>query len=158
MQPRFCSKCGNILKEGDNFCRRCGAPIIRSEAMGQQASTTNRLTPSIPSYSEVEERFNRASSEKQSSIPYNPEGTVLLAGSSTSLGRGKAVRKGNITLSFEDMLRGCSKVVDFGTGKKYEIIIPAGISPGDILVVKDTGIIDPEKGKLCDIELTTLIG
>lgn len=157
MQPKFCSKCGNLLKEGDKFCRKCGAPIVTLGAPSGNAAP-NRSTPNIPSFSDVEEKLNRSGSGMQASEPYNPEGTVLLGGPSVTSDRSKSLKKADITLSFEDMLRGCSKVVDFGTGQKFELVIPAGLSPGDTIIVKDTGIVDPGTGKTCDIELTANIG
>ena len=69
----------------------------------------------------------------------------------------KVTKKGTIGLSIEEMLRGCSKVVDFGTGKRYEIVIPAGLTPGDVIIVENTGILDRETGGICSIELTTEI-
>ena len=69
----------------------------------------------------------------------------------------KPIKRGNLTLSFEEMLRGCTKVIDFGTGKRFEIVIPTGLSPGDVIKVEGTGIIDPDSGNECEIELTTSI-
>ena len=161
MQPKFCSKCGNQLNEGDNFCRKCGAPI-KASGPAQQVAAANKPAPNIPSYREVEERFSRAGAGMHASAAENPEGTVLLAGPSARPGnpadRGKTARKADIPLSFEEMLRGCSKVVDFGTGAKFELNIPAGLSPGDRIAVKNTGISDPDTGKECNIELIAVIG
>lgn len=158
MQPKFCSKCGNPLKEGDKFCRKCGTPIKNVSAPAQSSASQTRPAANIPSYREVEERFNNVNSNKQNEVAYNPEGTVLLAGPSTTSGRESTLKHAQITLSLEEMLSGCSKVVDFGTGKRYEILIPSGLSPGDKILVKNTGITDPDVGGQCDIELTAMIG
>lgn len=169
MQPKFCTKCGNTLKEGDKFCRKCGAPIkIPGAAVpaapaaparpAAPAAPPVRPKANIPSYDEVKRRLDRPVNNQQFAEYDNPEGTVLLGGASVSPGMGNTVKKASITLSLEEMLRGCSKVVDFGTGKRYELIIPAGLSPGDKIIVDNTGITDPESGALCDFELTTVIG
>lgn len=158
MQAKFCSKCGNNLKEGDKFCRKCGAPIKTIGEVSQSPTAASQVNANIPSYKEVEKRFNNLNNSNQDESAYNPEGTVLLAGPSTTSGREGTVKKAQITLSLEEMLSGCSKVVDFGTGKRYEILIPSGLSPGDKIIVKNTGIVDPDMGGQCDIELTAMIG
>ena len=107
--PRFCTKCGNQLKDNDKFCRKCGSPV------------------GMP-----EEESPQVISEKE-------------------------IKKGKLQLSLDEMLRGGRKVLDFGTGKKYEIIIPAGLTPGDVIQIKDAGIIDPDSGRECEVELTTSI-
>jgi hypothetical protein len=56
------------------------------------------------------------------------------------------------------MLEGCSKVVDFGTGKKYELSIPAGLSPGDTITVESESLIDGNTGRPCTIELNVRMG
>ncbi len=124
MQPKFCSKCGKPLKEGDNFCRKCGAKIriIGTAAKAEPVNT--------PLY------------DDQKGMPVHDDSS----------------RKANITLSSEEMLTGCNKILDFGTGKKYEVIVPGGLLPGDIIRVKDTGIVDPDTGKNCDIELKCIPG
>ena len=124
MQPKFCRKCGNAIKDGGNFCSKCGEPFIRN---------------------------------KENEMRDNPEGTVILGGLGQVMPNVKATKKGSLVLSFEDMLRGCTKVVDFGTGKKYEIVIPQGLLPGNVIKIVDTGIIDSDTGNECDIELTTSI-
>lgn len=170
MQVRFCSKCGNAIKDGDKFCRKCGAPVRMPGAAGTQRSASQPVQPmtspvskphaNIPSYEEIKKRFDNPGGGS-----YNPfedtesrEGTVLLWGASDS---GQGARKdirANLTLSLDEMLRGCSKVVDFGTGKRYEISIPAGLSPGDKVIVNNTGIVDPATSAPCKIELTLEIG
>lgn len=124
MQPKFCRKCGNAIKDGGKFCSLCGEPFIRN---------------------------------KESVFRDNPEGTVILGGIGQPKQNVKATKKGSLVLSFEEMLRGCTKIVDFGTGKKYEIVIPQGLSPGNVIKIVDTGIIDSDTGNECDIELTTSI-
>lgn len=64
------------------------------------------------------------------------------------------VRNAEIILSFSDLIEGCTKIVDFGTGQRFAISIPAGLSGGDRIIVSDTGITDPETGEMCDFELT----
>lgn len=122
--PKFCSKCGNPLKDNDKFCRKCGSPV---------AAGAPEVPAERPAEAEVVE------------MPVKPQQTE------------PALRKGNLTLNLEEMLRGCKKVVDFGSGIRYEIIIPAGLSPGDTVKVSNTGIIDPDSGDECEIELTLLI-
>lgn len=85
------------------------------------------------------------------------EGTVILGGLGQIPQNEIPVKKGKIMLDLDDMLRGGTKVVDFGTGRKFEITIPAGISPGEVIKVINTGIIDPDTGMECEIELTTAI-
>lgn len=165
MQAKFCSKCGNTLKEGDKFCRKCGAQIrvAAQPAMPSSAATPDNMSNQhIPSYEDVKSRFNNAgnsiSNSNVSELRDSREGTVLLSGPSRSLREDASVKRGSITLSMEDMLRGCSKVVDFGTGKRFELVIPPGLSPGDTIVVKNTGITDKDTGVLCDISLTAEMG
>lgn len=86
MQPKFCTKCGKALIEGDKFCRNCGAPIRMVGKAGQQESSPSGSKPSLPSYSDNEERFNRGSSREPSRAPYSPERTVLSASPSTTSG------------------------------------------------------------------------
>ena len=84
----------------------------------------------------------------------NPEGTVLLGGMNKVRFDSPAVRKADLHLSLNEMLEGCSKVVDFGTGKKYELSIPAGLSPGDTITVESESLIDGDTGRPCTIELS----
>lgn len=163
MQPKFCTKCGNTLIQGDNFCRKCGEPIrTKGESpaglSGPEAYNAQVVRPkvNIPGFAEVKSRLDRPGNYKQI-IKNNNEETVLLGSGSAAPGMGNAVKKATIKLSFEEMLRGCSKVVDFGTGKRYELVIPSGLSPGDRIIVDNTGITDPETGTLCDFELTAVI-
>lgn len=162
MQAKFCSKCGNALNEGDKFCRKCGAPVKSAMNTSQQRIDSGSQSLNIPSYQEFETRLNRVGMGESGLSEYNPESTVLLGGPSiskrTPSSQDKSIRKAEISLSFEDMLRGCSKVVDFGSGAKYELSIPAGLSPGDIIEVRNTGITDPDTGRECSIELTAVIG
>ena len=65
-----------------------------------------------------------------------------------------SVKKGELSLSLSELLEGCRKVVDFGTGKKYELSIPAGLSPGDTVAVESESLIDSDTGKPCRIELS----
>ncbi len=131
MQPRFCRNCGNALREGDKFCRKCGTA----------ARMTAADTPE-PQAADASVRDK-----------VNPEGTTLLVNNGRLSG-GEEFIKGSITIPLGDMLGGCTRIVDFGTGKKYEIRIPAGLMPGDSVIVRDTGIMDPGTGQLKDIELT----
>lgn len=141
MQPKFCTMCGNTLRETDKFCRKCGAPVKQIE----------RKQIPVPG----------AQPQMQSGSGYaineNPEGTVLLGDIGSIRNTARKVKKADISFSFEEMLRGCSKVVDFGTGKRYELTIPPGLTPGDTIVVEKTGIVDRETGNECVIELTAVI-
>lgn len=132
---KFCSKCGNPLQENDKFCRKCGAPVrtIAPEPQVQRPA---------PSYDIPSNDFD------------NPEGTVLLGGMNKVRFDSPAVRKADLHLSLNEMLEGCSKVVDFGTGKKYELSIPAGLSPGDTITVESESLIDGDTGRPCTIELS----
>ena len=149
MQPKFCTKCGNPLKGGDKFCRRCGAPVKKTGLSSDFDSANNNNSPY---YSQSRDMFGQYDLSQNNRD--NPEGTVLLGGVSSSIRRKESCRKAKIGLALDEMLRGGTKVVDFGTGKKYELQIPAGLSPGKILVVSDTGIIDPDTGTACVFELT----
>lgn len=64
-----------------------------------------------------------------------------------------SVKKTVICLSAEEMRLGCTKVVDFGTGKKYGLDIPAGLSTGDIITAEPLGLTDPKTGMPCRIEM-----
>ena len=152
MQGRFCSKCGNTIKDGDKFCRRCGSPVKIPSPKPQSG---------IPSYEEIKKRFESPQSSANKSVFENEEsleGTVLLWGASDANRARKKEIKAKLNLSFDEMLRGCRKVVDFGTGKRYEINIPAGLSPGDTVIVNNTGIIDQNTAEVCTIELILGIG
>ena len=64
------------------------------------------------------------------------------------------VKKGTIALTPGEMTFGVSKVVDFGTGKRFRVDLPSGITEGSTVLVKGTGLTDPDLGLGCDIELT----
>lgn len=169
MQPKFCIRCGNSLIEGDSFCRKCGAKVTAPPSGAQStppappqktpAQTGSKMN--IPSYEEVRDSFMQPAVKAEPQPEDNPEGTVLLGGPgsvSGSFGGMDNRRRAELKLSFEELLRGCSKVVDFGTGTRYELEIPAGLSPGDTILVENTGIVDSETGMGCEIELTLAIG
>ena len=138
--PRFCTKCGNALKDGDKFCRKCGAPV----------KTIDTVSPAGP----VQRDHINASP-----APFeNPEGTVLLGNMSNAQYGGPAVKKAEIRLTLSELLEGCTKVVDFGTGKKFELSIPPGLTPEDVITVEHSELIDSVTGKPCRIELTVLMG
>lgn len=177
MYPKFCNKCGNPLIEGDKFCRSCGEPVVvRNAAPVPPAPEQNRYsmpaapaapaqmgTPNIPSYEEVAARFNapdmaRYDQPQQYAPPENPEGTVSMVNMMPQQGGLNSVIKAEIKLPLSDVLRGCTKVLDFGTGEKFEVAIPAGLSPGDVVLVTDTGIKNPETGETCDFELRITMG
>lgn len=115
---RFCLNCGNLLKENDKFCRKCGTPVRTIAPPPQAQSTVPQAQSAAPSYD----------------MP--------------------SVKKADLCLPLSELLEGCRKVVDFGTGKKYELNIPAGLSPGDTVTVESENLIDGETGKPCTIELT----
>lgn len=157
MQPKFCSRCGNALKERDNFCRKCGAPVMSPSANAANQAQQNKSKINIPSYDEIKNRFNKSKADDRLIPEDNHEGTVLIGGK----GRGRidpSVKRGTLHLTMEEILRGCTKVIDFGTGIRYEVEIPAGLSPGNTIIVKDTGITDRDTGIVCDIELVLAIG
>ena len=143
MQPKFCNKCGNALKEGDRFCRSCGAPVRQIQ----------RPAPEQRAEKKVPQPAGGAYAAKE-----NPEGTVILGDINKVNNAPKLVKRAEIVLTINEMLCGCSKVVDFGTGKRFEIIIPPGLTPGDRIMVENTGITDKESGRECDFELTAAIG
>lgn len=145
MMPKFCTKCGNPLIEGDKFCRKCGTPVaVREEVpAAPQAPAAQWNNAPAP-----EPQWNDAPAAGE-----NPEGTVLWADILTPLSDKKSVISAEIRLPLGDVLRGCTRIVDFGTGEKFEIVIPPGLSPGDVLVVQDTGIKNPDTGEPCDFEL-----
>ena len=162
MQQMFCIRCGNRLIEGDSFCRKCGTKISMPAAGPQSEPVRQENRIKIPSYESIKEKFDSPEVPVGAEMKDNPEGTVLLAGPGSMSGSFSAGmsnrRKAEIRLSFEELLRGCSKVVDFGTGTRYELEIPAGMSPGDTIIVQDTGIIDRDTGMGCEIELTVVMG
>ena len=141
MQPKFCTMCGNTLREGDKFCRKCGAPVKQIERNQAPAPGAQAVGQTASGYAMNESH----------------EGTVLLGDVNSMRTAEKKVKKADISFSFDEMLRGCSKVVDFGTGKRYELNIPAGLTPGDTIVVENTGIMDRDTGNECVIELTAVI-
>ncbi|MBR3200940.1 MAG: zinc-ribbon domain-containing protein [Mogibacterium sp.] len=167
MQARFCSKCGNTIKDGDKFCRKCGSPVRmpgsaapNRQAMQQveaPAAQVSRAQANIPSYEEIKKRLNAPNNNVYESDDSH-EGTVLLWGANDAGQQRRKDLQANLTLSLDEMLRGCRKVVDFGTGKRYEINIPAGLSPGDKVIVRNTGITDDTTAEACNIELTLGIG
>ena len=177
MQQKFCTKCGNPLIEGDRFCRKCGTPIPgKTAAPVPPAAPEQSQAPEplrAPELSRAPEQFTgntyepvyeqpkpfAAGMNSYEHVPQhqgdnNPEGTTLLVDTLPQQGGQNPVIRAEIRLSLGDVLRGCTKVLDFGTGEKFEVSIPAGLSPGDVLVVKDTGINDPATGMPCDFELT----
>ena len=166
MQAKFCTKCGNALKENDKFCRKCGAPVKVFNAGTAPQANVQPQRQAAPQQFQPQ-RQTQVQPQRRTPAPMpragayaaneNPEGTVMLGDLNRIQRGGKTTKKGTIGLSIEEMLRGCSKVVDFGTGKRYEIVIPAGLTPGDVIVVENTGIVDRETGGICDIELTTEI-
>ena len=137
MQPSFCTKCGHTLREGDKFCRKCGTQVRRAAA-----TAPAQKAPSGSDYAGLEK----------------PEGTVFLGDLNRANHRGSSVRKASISLSLNEMLEGCSKVVDFGTGRRYELNIPPGLKPNSTITVKSPSLIDEATGMPCRIELTVLLG
>ena len=137
--PKFCSKCGNPLKEVDKFCRKCGSPV-------RQAPESNAQRPAAS-----------PRPDNSFAVSERSEGTVMLEGLAGASKSKAPIAKGEIVFSLDELLRGCSKVVDFGTGKRFEIVVPAGITPGDTLLVEDSGIIDQDSGMEYKIELTAAI-
>lgn len=145
---KFCSQCGSPLRETDKFCRKCGAAVrLQSQATQTQSQPPQTQSPA-PSYS----------APSAPAAPFeNPEGTVLLGNMKKADPESPSVKKAEIHLSLNEMLEGCSKVVDFGTGKKYELSIPAGLSPEDMITVEPPGLVDSDTGRPCKIELTVML-
>jgi hypothetical protein len=138
MLAKFCSKCGNPTKEGDRFCRQCGAAIkVIADPVNQAAQAPQMQQPSPANY--------------------NPEGTVMLGDLNSAAAETQRVLTANIILSLDEMLRGGNKVVDFGNGKRYSITLPPGIEPGTTIVIENTGIADRSTGNLCKIELNAVV-
>ena len=81
------------------------------------------------------------------------EGTVMLVGPGTLPPGGVSVKKGEIALDAREMEKGVTKILDFGTGKRFEVIFPSGLRAGDTVVVKGTGIRDELNGATCEIRL-----
>lgn len=46
-QPAFCSKCGTALIPGNNFCRRCGSPVVTS--VGQRGGNYTNVVGQVTS-------------------------------------------------------------------------------------------------------------
>ncbi|MBR0373665.1 MAG: zinc ribbon domain-containing protein [Mogibacterium sp.] len=82
------------------------------------------------------------------------EGTMLLIDQIANAKAALSAKKGELQLTPEERANGVSKVIDFGTGARYRVDIPRGIYPGSTVVVKGTGIKDPDTGADCEIELT----
>ena len=135
--PRFCTKCGNALREKDRFCRKCGAQV---RAISPEPSAFG----AAPSYN--------------ADGNAGPSGSILPGGTGMADPEDTSVRKATIVLTLSEMLEGCSKVVDFGTGKKYELTIPAGLAPDDVVTVEDQSLVDGDTGKPCRIELSLKLG
>ena len=41
--PRFCTKCGNQLKDNDKFCRKCGSPVGMPEEESPQVISEKEI-------------------------------------------------------------------------------------------------------------------
>ena len=82
------------------------------------------------------------------------EGTVVLVGPGTLPPGGIAIKKGTMQLTADEMKKGVTKILDFGTGKRFEVIFPEGLREGDTVVVKGTGIKDERSGADCEIKLS----
>ena len=137
--PKFCTKCSSALTEGDKFCRKCGAPVRIINAGSQGGPVQSQPRDAAPS-------------------PFdNPEGTVLLGNMGNVQYGGPVVKKAEMRFSLNELLEGCTKVVDFGTGKKFELSLPPGLSPNDIITVEHSELIDSDTGRPCKIELTVLM-
>ena len=145
MQPKFCNKCGKALIAGDKFCRGCGAPI-KTRNIEEPVS---RKPARIPAFEDVASKLNNPASGQAADFgPLAP---------TPGTGGKSAVKKAEIRLSLEDMLRGSTKIVEFGTGQVYEIETPPGLSPKDKIMVTETGIKDPDTNSDCIFELTVVM-
>lgn len=116
------------------FCSKCGSPIKEGSKFCRSCGAPVRQTGTAESSGA-------------------PAAEVL----ETGIKAATPVAKAEISLSLDEMLRGCTKVVDFGTGKKFEIAVPGGLTPGDTLVIEGTGIAEPETGLEYRIELSSVI-
>ena len=81
------------------------------------------------------------------------EGTVFLMGQNRAHTDEIAEKNGFINLSDSEMQKGVVRIVDFGTGDRFEIVIPAGVREGDSLLITDTGLRDQRTGALCNIRV-----
>ncbi len=81
------------------------------------------------------------------------EGTVYLVGQKGVHGGDIKEKNGIFYLSDSEMQKGVVRIVDFGTGDRFEITIPAGVRDGDNLLITDTGLMDHETGAECNIRL-----
>lgn len=160
MQQRKCTKCGRNIVEGALFCAFCGLKLTEPEAPSpvkffKASSPVNAFKPVKDSPDDEV----KVSDENEAPAFYdydddrNPDGTVRLVGPSVIPPTGKTVKKGEMTLTSREMEKGVAKIIDFGTGKRFEIIFPAGLHEGDTIVVTDTGLKDEKTGAECEIRL-----
>ena len=81
------------------------------------------------------------------------EGTVFLVGQHSAHPGTVKEKNGIFYLSDSEMQKGVVRIVDFGTGERFEITIPAGVREGDCLLITDTGLRDHATGSACNIRL-----
>ena len=81
------------------------------------------------------------------------EGTVYLVGQNGAGQSSGAEKTGTLKLSMNEMRNGAVKILDFGTGQRFEVVVPTGVCAGDWLLVKGTGLRDQTTGQECDIRI-----
>jgi hypothetical protein len=82
------------------------------------------------------------------------EGTMLLVDQMKAFRQETPVKQGVICLTDAEKTLGTTKIVDFGTGQRFSVPIPAGTAEGKVIRVKGTHLVDPDQGIECEIELT----
>ena len=81
------------------------------------------------------------------------EGTVILVSQDRVRPGEKIVKNGVLPLNDHEMKKGIVKILDFGTGQRFEVAVPAGVREGDSLLITDTGLKDPRTGAECNIRV-----
>ena len=81
------------------------------------------------------------------------EGTLILVDQSHARPGDKLEKNGVLYLDSREMERGVVKILDFGTGDRFEVTVPAGVREGDRLLIQGTGIKDHTTGADCEIIL-----
>lgn len=148
MQQKTCTKCGGSIVEGAMFCAFCGAKLTVPD-VPEAPAPANAFKPVKDSPEDIAEVY-AAEPDKDDR---NYDGTVKLVGPSVIPPTGKTVKKGELTLTPREMEKGAARIIDFGTGKRFEVIFPAGIHEGDTVIVTDTGLKDGKTGAECEIRL-----
>ncbi len=86
------------------------------------------------------------------------EGTVILVGQDRARPGEKIEKNGKLPLNDHEMKKGIVKILDFGTGQRFEVAVPAGVREGDSLLITDTGLKDQRTGAECNIRVRIIRG